>query len=78
MGKKLPSMVVDQLLACGWNPLQSDKKDDAWVRDGVSLVISPSHTTQFMFGVEWSRLGSVKVRFLDQQGLFRVIDSGSF
>lgn len=78
MGKKLPSMVVDQLVVSGWKPLQSDKQSDAWVRDGVSLVISPSHTAQFMFGVEWRRLGSVKVRFLDQSGLFRVIENGSF
>lgn len=77
MGSKLPSYVVDAFVVSGWK--RADKgRDDVWVRDGVKLVIAQGSTNSAMFSVEWSRLGLVRVQFLPEHLLMKVIDSGSF
>jgi hypothetical protein len=77
MGKKLPSRIVDELVSAGWNR-DDVKRDDVWLRDGVKLVVAQASTSNTMFSVEWSRLGLVRVQFLPEHQLSRVIDSGSF
>jgi hypothetical protein len=77
MSSKLPSYVVDAFVASGWKPVDV-KGDGVWVRDGVSLRVAQASTNASMFSVEWSRLGLVRVQFLPEHQLMRVIDNGSF
>lgn len=73
MGKVVPSFVVDELVHHGWNEV-----DGLWVRDGVGLRVAQGSVNASMFSVEWSRLGSVKVRFVDSVTLSKVIRDGGF
>jgi hypothetical protein len=75
MAKSVPSFVVDVLVDAGWNRVD---KRDAWVREGSMLLISPSSVSVGMYSVEWSRMGLVKVRFLNERDLFDVIRNGGF
>jgi hypothetical protein len=77
MSSKLPSYVIDAFVASGWKPAD-EKKDVGWVRDGVLLRVAQASTNVAMFSVEWSRLGLVRVQFLPEHQLMRVIDNGSF
>jgi hypothetical protein len=75
--KKLPSYVLDAFVASGWKR-DDGKRDDVWLRDGVRLVVAQASTNASMFSVEWSRLGLVRVQFLPEFMLLKVIDNGSF
>ena len=75
--KKLPSYIVDVFVASGWKR-EDAKRDGVWLRDGVKLTVAQASTNATMFSVEWSRFGTVRVQFLPEHQLMRVIDNGSF
>ena len=75
--KKLPSYIVDAFVGSGWKR-EDVKRDGVWLRDGVKLSVAQASTNASMFSVEWSRFGTVRVQFLPENQLLRVIDNGSF
>ena len=77
MSSKLPSYVLDAFVASRWKR-DDAKRDGVWVRDGVMLRVAQASTNASMFSVEWSRLGLVRVQFLPEHQLLKVIDNGSF
>lgn len=78
MEKKVSNLILDKLRFVGWNLYTGDDAMYAgyWVKDGIAIRIVPARRMNKMHHLHYLTIKTDENKFLEEDQLIRVIESG--